>query len=851
MIRCRISPFVVAVIIAAAASHSIASDRRTLTVDHMMQVEDLGGAVADAAGRWIVYERMRPYGQSDDYSFRTYANGKTGHQLWRYDLRRGSSELLPGLDPTPHSYQQGFSSSGRFLAVMQYRYGALTLGAYDMARAAFVRFPQTPAFSREGTHNPVWISDDEMVFAALPDDALPMATSVRAHTGKTLAKAWDDAWRGNIVTASEVSTLTPDQSAQQQAGQLVRANAATGETRVIAEGLYADLRVSPDRRHLAALATSEPRPVEPDKLVEDDPRRYRLTVFDLGTGRARVLAPELEFFPYTIVWAPDGKRLAAYGWPAGEGPRTGRFHVIDLSSGAALRYEHKGLDLASERERGWLQRPERVSFVGDDLAVFARRIPDSEDQTPRFTYRDVRPINLSKPDWYALSANGASRNLTHELSGVSAIPVHAGPGHLTVMAEDGVYRLRADRWPHRLTPPLDGQFRFLPSGTFATRSNVIRPEFGDEALFAVSGGGSAKIVMVDLRDGHEGQTAVVDAPSSQAAPLAGSLSAGAVLFRADEGWSSRLLIATTDAQSPQREVARINTHLADLDLGDWQVVSYEVEDPEGSKPPQTVESCVLLPPGYDRRNPTPLIVEVYPNVGPRCKAGPERIDSLSVNWSPYLWAGKGYAYARLTTPRALVRSAEGPIAGMPKVVDAGVAALVDGGLVDPERVAVVGFSQGGISALYTAAHSERYKAVIAMHSWADLFSHYFGANGIASYVYGEYFGDFMRYDLVAGTDFGIGRTPFDDPERYYRNSPVFLAPNIEAPVLLVHSDMDSFAMSQFDEMYGALLRAGKSARYVRYWGEGHGPSSPANIRDLWERFDSFLIESGVAPETPQ
>ena len=59
--------------------------------------------------------------------------------------------------------------------------------------------------------------------------------------------------------------------------------------------------------------------------------------------------------------------------------------------------------------------------------------------------------------------------------------------------------------------------------------------------------------------------------------------------------------------------------------------------------------------------------------------------------------------------------------------------------------------------------------------------------------------------------------------------------------------MDSFAMEQFDEMYSALLRAGKDARYVRYWGEGHGPSSPANIRDMWTRFDAFMEQVGVMP----
>ncbi|MCD9007506.1 prolyl oligopeptidase family serine peptidase [Luteimonas sp. XNQY3] len=828
---------------------TLALERRPMVVADMMKVEGLAAAVNDPNGRWLIFERLRPYDQSDDFSFRTYAARHTGHQIWRYAPSGGSAAaLLPGLDPAPHSYLQGFSPSGRFLGIMQYRLGALSLAAYDMTAEQAVTFEQTPAFSRDGAHNPVWISDDELMFAALPEGTLPEMTSVRAHTGRTLATAWEGAWRGDVVTASEVRSVAQDQSDQQEAGSLVRANARTGRSEVVANGLYADLRVSPDRRQLAALAVSKPRPTDPNALVEDDPRRYRLTVFDLGTGDARILAPELDFFPYTIAWAPDGKRLAAYGWGHAEGARDGRFHLIDVQSGAAVRYDHVGLDLASERERGWLQRPERVSFLGDDLAVFARRIPSSEDQAPRFTYRDVRPVGLSKPDWYALSADGTSRNLTDGLPGVSGVPVHAAMNHLTIAADDGAYRLYADGRRRRLTPELPGRFRFVPAGTFATRSLVIRPEFGHEAIFDVSGNGTAKIVMVDLRDGREGATAVIDVPADGAAPLAGSLAANVVLFRAQDGHAAQLLVAAGGDEAPPREIARINAHLADVDLGTWKTVPYKVADPEGNGPPQTIESCVLLPPGYRAGQRLPLVVEVYPNNRPRCGTGGDRIDNPSAV-SPYLWAGKGYAYAALTLPRALIRTEDGPIAGMPAAVEAGVDALVAQGWVDPQRLALYGFSQGGVSALYVAAHAPRFKAVIAMNSWANLTSHYFGANGVYSSVYGLHFGDPGRYDSIAGSDFGIGKTPFEDPDIYLRNSPVFLAPQIEAPVMLIHSDMDSFSMSQFDEMFGALQRAGKDARYVRYWGEGHAPSSPANIRDLWQRLDAFLVETGVMPRT--
>lgn len=844
-----------ALILCLAASDTVIkaapTGQRTLSIDDMMTVEDFGSAAIDPTGRWLVYERLRPYGQFDDYSFRTYAQGKTGHQLWRYDLRQsGAPVLLPGVDRRPHSYVQEFSRSGRFLAIMQYRFGDLTLGAYDMVRSRARMFNKTPAFSKDGSYNPVWVSDDELIFAALPPGERPALTSLRAHTGRVLTQSWNDAWRGKTITASEVRTTSIDHSDRIEDGFLVRANALTGKSEIFARGIYADLRLSPDRQRMAALAVSKPRPNDPTKLSEDDPRRYHLTIFDLRSGQKRLLARELEFFPYTIAWAPDGKRVAAYGWRAGGNPRNGRFYVVDTTTGVAVRYDHLGLDLVSERERGWLQRPERTTFLGNDLAVFARPIPQREDQNPRFTYRPIRPIGLAKGDWYALSSDGSSRNLTKGLPGVSSIPVHAGNGHLTVVADDGVYRLYGDGRSIRLTPILAGRFTFPTPGTFATRDSVVRPEFSNEGLFQVRSENSAKIVLVDFRDDSKKRASVLETPTDEAIPLAGSLSTGAVLFRSKDGPISRLFVGSADHEAAPRQIAQVNDKIAGIRLGTWKIISYKVKSPENNNQVETIESCVLLPPDYKVGTAVPLIVEVYPDVGPNCKGNPPGIDPYSVNWSPYLWASKGFAYTRLSNPRRLIRTSDGPIAGLPYIINAGVNELVARNLIDPNRIALVGFSQGGESALYVAAHSTRFKAVVAMNSWADLVSHYFGAHGIFSYVYGENFGGFTLYDDTSASYFGIGRTPFEDPEVYYRNSPVFLAPKISAPVLLIHSDMDSFSMSQFDEMYGALLRAGKDARYVRYWGEGHGPSSPANIRDLWRRMDEFLKENGVGPAGP-
>lgn len=47
-----------------------------------------------------------------------------------------------------------------------------------------------------------------------------------------------------------------------------------------------------------------------------------------------------------------------------------------------------------------------------------------------------------------------------------------------------------------------------------------------------------------------------------------------------------------------------------------------------------------------------------------------------------------------------------------------------------------------------------------------------------------------------------------------------------SPVMLIHSDTDRFGLHEFDQLFGALFRLGKEARYLRYWGEGHGVAAP-------------------------
>ncbi len=96
------------------------------------------------------------------------------------------------------------------------------------------------------------------------------------------------------------------------------------------------------------------------------------------------------------------------------------------------------------------------------------------------------------------------------------------------------------------------------------------------------------------------------------------------------------------------------------------------------------------------------------------------------------------------------------------------------------------------------------------------------------------------------TETGQGRmgvAPWADPDRYRRNSPITYVERVRTPLLMIHGDADFVPIQQAEEFYVSLLRLGRRARFVRYWGEGHVFESPANVRSLWAQVFAWLDEN--------
>jgi dipeptidyl aminopeptidase/acylaminoacyl peptidase len=153
----------------------------------------------------------------------------------------------------------------------------------------------------------------------------------------------------------------------------------------------------------------------------------------------------------------------------------------------------------------------------------------------------------------------------------------------------------------------------------------------------------------------------------------------------------------------------------------------------------------------------------------------------------------------------------------------------------------MGQSYGGYSTMGLVTQTNRFKAAISLAGLSNLVSIYSQIGARRRYA-DDAHEDLFRLSISETGQTSMGSPPWQDLQRYIRNSPITHVHRVETPILIIQGDLDYVPIQQGEEFFMSLLRQNKRARFARYWGEGHVFHSPANIKHMWEQIYVWLDE---------
>lgn len=167
----------------------------------------------------------------------------------------------------------------------------------------------------------------------------------------------------------------------------------------------------------------------------------------------------------------------------------------------------------------------------------------------------------------------------------------------------------------------------------------------------------------------------------------------------------------------------------------------------------------------------------------------------------------------------------------------GITHLAGLGIVDPDRVCIVGASYGGYAALAgVAMHPEAYRCAVSVAGVSDL------RQMLRSEARATGYGRQSNNPVIRYWNRFMDGQGYNDASLDER-SPAQLVANIEAPVLLLHGRDDTVVpYEQSEIMFDALRRSGKPAAFVPLEGEDHWLSFPATRLKMLTETVEFLEE---------
>ena len=281
----------------------------------------------------------------------------------------------------------------------------------------------------------------------------------------------------------------------------------------------------------------------------------------------------------------------------------------------------------------------------------------------------------------------------------------------------------------------------------------------------------------------------------------------------------------TDNFSKEQKVASTNAQQQNFYWGKSELISFT------NKAGKKMQGALYYPANYDASKQYPMVVYIY--------------EILSNNVHGYVAPSirRPYNTTNFTTngyfvfqPDIVYETNDPGMSAVNCVVPA-VKEVLKTGMIDASKVGIMGHSWGAYQASFLVTQTDIFKAAIAGAPLTDLIS-------MSLSIYWN-----------SGTPdqkiFETSQGRFDGPwyertEAHIRNSPMFNASKIKAPLLVTFGDKDGAVdWHQGIEMYGTMRRMQKPFVMLVYADENHNFTKKENQIDYQKRqrewFDHYLL----------